>query len=108
MIVNSALEVAPYDPKFQTVVADVTGQMEAFFYRCVRAGQLTGTISTDRSADDVGRLLLGVLMGLRVLARTRPDRKLLEGVLRPVLALLDVGIETTKSCRIGRRLRRRE
>jgi hypothetical protein len=28
---------------------------------------------------------------------------LLEGILRPVLALLDGGIETTKSCRIGKK-----
>ncbi|MFM0039870.1 TetR/AcrR family transcriptional regulator [Paraburkholderia strydomiana] len=103
MIVNSALEVAPHDLEFQTVVADVTRQMEAFFYRCVRAGQLAGTISPDQPAADVARLLLGVLMGLRVLARTRPDRPLLEGVLRPVLALLDGGIETTQSCRIGKK-----
>lgn len=103
MIVNSALEVAPHDPEFQAVVADVTRQMEAFFYRCVRAGQLAGTISSEQPADDVARLLLGVLMGLRVLARTRPDRKLLEGILRPVLSLLDAGIETTKSCRVGKK-----
>lgn len=88
MIVNSALEVAPHDPEFQLVVADVTKQMEAFFYRCVKAGQLAGTVSAAQSADDLAGLLLGVLMGLRVLARIRPERELLEGALRPVLALL--------------------
>lgn len=89
MIVNSALEVAPHDPEFQRVIADVTKQMEAFFFRCVKAGQLSGTISTALSPKDVARLLLGVLMGVRVLARTRPERALLEGILRPVLASLD-------------------
>jgi TetR/AcrR family transcriptional repressor of nem operon len=34
-------------------------------------------------------MLLGVLLGVRVLARTKPDRDLLEGVVRPALALLD-------------------
>jgi TetR/AcrR family transcriptional repressor of nem operon len=33
--------------------------------------------------------LLGVLLGIRVLARAKPDRGLLEGVARPALALLD-------------------
>jgi TetR/AcrR family transcriptional repressor of nem operon len=37
----------------------------------------------------LARLLLSTLLGLRVLARSRPERQLLEGVLRPVLALLD-------------------
>jgi TetR/AcrR family transcriptional repressor of nem operon len=33
--------------------------------------------------------LLGVLLGIRVLARSLPRRSLLEGVARPALALLD-------------------
>jgi len=41
------------------------------------------------SPKDVARLLLGVLVGVRVLARTRQERPLLEGILRPALALLD-------------------
>ena len=34
-------------------------------------------------------MLLGVLLGIRVLARIRPERALLEGVLRPALAALE-------------------
>jgi TetR/AcrR family transcriptional repressor of nem operon len=34
-------------------------------------------------------LFLGVLMGLRVMARAKPNRALLEGIVRPALALLD-------------------
>jgi TetR/AcrR family transcriptional repressor of nem operon len=34
--------------------------------------------------------LLNTLLGLRVLARAKPQRPLLESVVRPVLALLDV------------------
>ncbi|MGC2787402.1 MAG: hypothetical protein WA397_26955 [Roseiarcus sp.] len=34
--------------------------------------------------------LLGVLMGIRVLARVRPERALLAGVAAPALALLYV------------------
>ena len=89
MLVNSALEMAPHDPEFQRVVADVLVQVESFFRRCVAVGQSEGTISGFQSAEDLARLLLSTLLGLRVLARTRPERELLEGVLRPVLALLD-------------------
>jgi TetR/AcrR family transcriptional regulator, transcriptional repressor for nem operon len=88
--VNTALEMAPHDPEFQCVVADVLVQVEGFFRRCVAAGQSKGTISGSLSAEDLARLLLSTLLGLRVLARTRPERELLEGVLRPVLALLDI------------------
>lgn len=88
MLVNSALEVAPHDPEFRRVVANELTQIEAFFRRCVQAGQRSGEINAAQDAEDLARLLLGVLLGIRVLARTRPDRALLEGVARPALALL--------------------
>ncbi|AYG61132.1 TetR/AcrR family transcriptional regulator [Rhizobium jaguaris] len=89
MLVNSALEVAPRDPEFQRVVANVLVQVEAFFRRCIEAGQRDGTISNGQSADDMARMLLGMLLGIRVLARTRPERALLEGLIRPAFVLLD-------------------
>jgi TetR/AcrR family transcriptional repressor of nem operon len=89
MLVNSALEVAPHDPEFQEVVAGVLVKIEDFFTRCVSAGQQTGEISRAQPADDLARLLLAVLLGIRVLARTRPELSLLQGLVRPVVALLD-------------------
>ncbi len=88
MLVNSALEVAPHDPEFRKIVTEVLEHIEAFFRRCVQAGQRDGTITTSQSATDLGRMLLGVHIGLRVIARTRPQRALLEGMVRPTLALL--------------------
>jgi TetR/AcrR family transcriptional repressor of nem operon len=89
LIVNSALELAPHDPEFQVALANVLRDMEAFFHRCVKAGQHTGAISASLPADDLARMLLGLLMGLRVLARSRPEPELLRGLVRPALALLD-------------------
>ena len=53
------------------------------------AGLADGSIPPERDARDLARLLLGVLLGIRVLARSKPERALLEGVARPALALLD-------------------
>ena len=89
MLVNSALEVAPHDPEFQRIIAGVLHQVEGFFRRCVEAGQANGTISGAYVPDDMARMLLSVLVGIRVLARARPERKLLEGVVRPVFAIMD-------------------
>ncbi|WP_042272645.1 TetR/AcrR family transcriptional regulator [Paraburkholderia heleia] len=89
LLVNSALEVAPHDPEFQETIAGVLVQVEAFFRRCVQAGQRSGEISDQQSADDIARTLLSMLLGIRVLARARPERELLEGLLRPVYALLN-------------------
>ncbi|GAA0231399.1 TetR/AcrR family transcriptional regulator [Castellaniella daejeonensis] len=89
MLVNSALEVAPHDPECRQIVTGVLGHIEAFFRRCVKAGQQDGTITASQSATDLARMLLGVHIGLRVVARTRPERALLEGMVRPALAMLD-------------------
>ena len=89
LIVNSALEMAPHDPEFQAALSVVLCDMEAFFRRCVKAGQGTGAINAALPAEDLARMLLGLLMGLRVLARSRPEPELLRGLVRPALALLD-------------------
>jgi TetR/AcrR family transcriptional repressor of nem operon len=88
-LVNSALEVAPHHAKCRAVIAEQFSEIEGFFKRCILAAQAAETVSFDVDAGDVARLLLGVLFGIRVLARTTPNRALLEGVVRPALALLD-------------------
>ncbi|WP_323123539.1 TetR/AcrR family transcriptional regulator [Burkholderia alba] len=88
LLVNSALEVAPHDPEFRSMIAGVLESVQAFFRVQIVAGQSSGDIPSDRSPDDLANLLLGVHLGIRVLARTRPERALLEGLARPALALL--------------------
>jgi TetR/AcrR family transcriptional repressor of nem operon len=89
LIVNSALEVSPHDPEFGGMIASYLNEIEAFFRRCVERGQENGEISKNVGARDAARLLLGVVLGIRVAARSRPERALLEGMVRPALALLD-------------------
>lgn len=89
MLVNSALEVAPHDPEFRKVVSHELTCIEAFFRRCVAAGQKDGTVISRQSADDLAKMLLSVLLGIRVLARTRPQRSILEAAAGAALASLD-------------------
>ena len=89
MLVNSALEIAPHDAEFRKTIAGVLVRIETFFRESLEAGQADGTVTSSLSAQTLARHLLGVLMGVRVLARVRPERALLEGVVAPALALLD-------------------
>lgn len=89
MLVNSALEVAPHDKEFQAIIAGALTRIEAFFRATIEAGQRDGSITASLSAENTAHHLLGVLMGVRVLARVRPERALLEGAVAPALALLD-------------------
>ena len=88
LLVNSALEMAPYDPVFRKVIARELTFIEGFFRRCVAAGQADGSIDVLQSPEDLAKLLLSVLLGVRVLARSRPQRDVLEGAVNGALALL--------------------
>ena len=88
-LINSALEVAPHDRQLGALIADRLAEIEDFFYRSIKAAQAKGAVPRNRVARDLARLLLGVLLGIRVLARSKPERALLQGVARPALALLD-------------------
>lgn len=88
MLVNAAVELAPRDAGFRRAIDEVLRQMEGFFRRCVEAGQADGSITRRLPAAELAAHLLAVLLGLRVLARARPERALLEGLVRPALALL--------------------
>lgn len=90
-LINSALEVAPHDEKLGELIAARLGEIESFFCRSIRAAQAQGSVPAHRKPRELARLLLGVLLGIRVLARAKPERSLLEGVARPALALLDHG-----------------
>lgn len=89
LIVNSALEVSPHDADLKQVIASYLGEIETFFRRCLARGQDAGAISKKIDAQDMARHLLGIVLGIRVAARSRPERGLLEGMVRPALAQLD-------------------
>lgn len=88
MLANAALEVAPHDAEIAEVVGERMAELEAFFRRCVAAGQRDGTIADTVDPTATAQLLLTTVMGLRVLARGYPQRPLLEGAARQALSVL--------------------
>lgn len=89
MLVNSALEIAPHDREFRETIVETLKRLETFFLDCVERGQANGTITSAQPAAGLAQHLLGVLMGVRVLARVRPERPLLEGVITSALTFLE-------------------
>lgn len=90
LLVNSALDVAPHDAEIGKVVAGYLEEIRAFFQRNIEAARRAEQVPRDIDAAGVSAHLLGILLGIRVLARTRPDRALLDSVVRPALDLLAV------------------
>jgi len=89
LLVNSALDVAPHDAELGRVVTGYLDEIRAFFRRNVEAARKAGQTPPDIDADAVSVHLLGVLMGMRVLARTGARRRTLEAVVQPALDLLE-------------------
>jgi TetR/AcrR family transcriptional repressor of nem operon len=90
LLVNSALDVAPHDAKIGRVVAGYLDELRGFFRRNLEAARKAGQVPRNLDPDDVSSHLLGVVLGIRVLARTGAKRRLLEGVARPALNLLEL------------------
>jgi TetR/AcrR family transcriptional repressor of nem operon len=88
LLVNSALESSPDDVAVRKALAHELTMIETFFHRRLVAGQQAGEIPADVPAADAARHLLAVLLGLRVLARVRPERALLTGAVRQALTTL--------------------
>src|SRR5262245_56684628 len=89
LLVNSALDIAPHDAPLGRVVAGYLDEIRDFFRRNLRVARRAGQVPRDLDVEAVSGHLLGVVLGIRVMARTRADRTLLESMARPALALLD-------------------
>jgi TetR/AcrR family transcriptional repressor of nem operon len=88
LLVNSALDAAPHDPEIRAQIKAILDEIEGFLRERIAAGQADGSIAADQPAADLARQFLGLQMGIRVLARARPERALLEGLVRPAFAAL--------------------
>ena len=88
-IVNSAMDVPPDATELRAAVCGYLTEIEGFFRGRLEAALALGEIPATIAPEPVGRLFFAVMLGIRVAARARPERALLEDMARPALALLD-------------------
>lgn len=79
-LTNTALELSAHDAEIGAIVATSQKETEQFFRRLIKKGQSIGEIDQDQDATHTARLLLAALIGLLVLARSRPERTLLRSI----------------------------
>ena len=106
LLVNSALDVAPHDAAIGKVVAAYLDEIRAFFRRnaeAARAARAASHAPRRIAPEVVADHLLGVVLGIRVLARTGAKRGVLEGVARPALELLDLPVRSRGTRQTTRR-----
>ena len=86
---NTALELAARDREARQVVATAQEQIEMFFERMVKAGQRIGEMSPELNPGTTASGLLATLLGLLVLVRSRPHRKVLDAVVKDAMKRLE-------------------
>lgn len=89
-LVNSALEVAPHDKMMSKVVSAHLDAIRGFLRRQLQLAQASGEAVIAADPSGSADHLLSVLLGMRVLARSRPERALLERTVGS--ALIAVGV----------------
>jgi TetR/AcrR family transcriptional repressor of nem operon len=80
MVTNTALEVAPHDEEVRRIVAGVQTRVEEFFVEQIERSKADGATPVDIDAHAEAGVLLATLIGIAVLARTRPNKKFLMSI----------------------------
>jgi TetR/AcrR family transcriptional repressor of nem operon len=88
-LTNTALELAPHDPEAGKIVAEAQKKTEAWFARMIRKGKTEGDAAPHVKPGEAAAALLASLIGISVLARSRPERGLLHNIVEDAVRHLD-------------------
>ena len=88
LVTNSTAELASRDRGTATRVSAVLARIEAAFHRAVIRAQNAGEIDPARNARALARFLTSSAQGLSVMAKTSPDRAVLEDIVTVTLSAL--------------------
>lgn len=87
-LVNCALELAPRNKEVAAIVKRAFSGTESFFRLVIEEGQANGDIPGHIEAPKAARALLGMLLGMRVLARAGVPKAVLETIATEAMGLL--------------------
>jgi len=86
-LVNASVEMAPHDPEVNTIVQSALQEIEEGFYRLLIKAQVAGDLSWTQDPHQLAHFLSGVLVSIRVMARAKRDRRVLQDVVKTALAV---------------------
>lgn len=89
MSINQAVELAPHDPAVRERVVQDLQQMEELLTHAIERGKQDGSLTSQRTARDLARLLVLAFPGLQVMARAGYTRQELYNALHLLLTHLD-------------------
>ena len=89
LMINTIAENGLKDEEFRKQGESFLGRIEDAFHRALQRARKDGEIGTTKNLKDVARYLVGVLLGLNVMARGREGNRELRSVVRVALGTLE-------------------
>ncbi len=89
LLTNTATELCARDAECAEAVRRNFARLEGAFEAAIRRGRAAGELPSTLDAKALARFLTNTLHGLRVAAKTQPDRAALEDVVRVTMNVLD-------------------
>jgi TetR/AcrR family transcriptional repressor of nem operon len=89
LLVNSLLELAPSDSEMAAFITPYLLRLQNAFQQAVQTAQSQQEISDRLPADAIAHFLINSLQGLCVTFKLNPNRDVLHGIARVILAVLD-------------------
>ena len=89
LVVNSCIELAPYNSEIAGIVRDHRKKLETIFANAIRRGIEKNEIPRGKDPQSLSRVLCTAINGIQVDARYLKDKKYFDDVIRSVLEILD-------------------
>lgn len=87
-LVNAHVEVAPHDPEVYERVQSAHQTIEQVFFTLLVKAQAAGELAPDCDPRQFARFFLGTLISIRVFARARAERSMLQDLAKTALLVL--------------------
>ncbi len=88
LTVNALLEMSQHDPEIATRLNAYNAELRKAFAWIVKDAQAEGDVPADRDANELATFVINNIWGMRVMCKSRPDRRSLEAIVTGVVSAL--------------------
>jgi TetR/AcrR family transcriptional repressor of nem operon len=89
LLVNTAIELSPHDAEIAGLIQSSFDAVESFFGEMIESAKRDRTVSPSIQPGETAKALLGLFLGLRVLARSNADHTTKQAIIAQARRMLD-------------------
>ncbi|WP_098748302.1 TetR/AcrR family transcriptional regulator [Paenibacillus sp. EZ-K15] len=86
--INTMVELAPHDEKFEILTREHQMYLAVLFQETIERGMQSGELASDTDAKALSQALIVSLIGLTVMLKSRPERSFVNNTIEVTLTLL--------------------